>query len=376
MDWCTRHARLVARPGQAPPPAARRSRLRRPRLARPHFAQLATPPTRPPGPYRLRHYVPVAPHSRLTHLRAPRRATPTCAPRPTRPSRARPSPTRARSPTLSPPSSSTRATRPSAPRPPPSTASTPSSRTASSAPRPPCRPPLSLSQMADLVPACHAGPQTDSLLKATRAGSYRPCASTPAASSTSPSPCVPLSPSLSRSSSCAPPDLSLRPTGRKSNGRRQAHPRRRGGAHARAAHGRRCQRPVRPRLPSLLPSLSPLAHPCHSLHLSRPPRSSPDSPSKRDALFFLANSTFRVYFALSNLRLCDTVLNNTQNAALARLETVPKGDRCAFLYYRGRIALYQRRLPQARNDLRRAFALCSAASWRNGRCVAPFLSIW
>ncbi|TNY24716.1 COP9 signalosome complex subunit 12 [Rhodotorula diobovata] len=97
-----------------------------------------------------------------------------------------------------------------------------------------------------------------------------------------------------------------------------------------------------------------------------------ESPCKRDALFFLANATFRVYFALSNLRLCDTVLNNTQNSA-ARLESFPKGDRCAFLYYRGRIALYQRRLPQARNDLRRAFALCSAASWRNGRLILTYL---
>ncbi|BGP40393.1 hypothetical protein JCM10449v2_004355 [Rhodotorula kratochvilovae] len=97
-----------------------------------------------------------------------------------------------------------------------------------------------------------------------------------------------------------------------------------------------------------------------------------ESPCKRDALFFLANTTFRVYFALSNLRLCDTVLNNTQNSA-AQLELFPKADRCAFLYYRGRIALYQRRLPQARQDLRRAFALCSAASWKNGRLILIYL---
>ncbi|KAJ8294234.1 PCI domain-containing protein [Rhodotorula toruloides] len=97
-----------------------------------------------------------------------------------------------------------------------------------------------------------------------------------------------------------------------------------------------------------------------------------ESPCKRDALFFLANSTFRVYFALSNLRLCDTVLNNTQNST-AQLDTFPKADRCAFLYYRGRISLYQRRLPQARNDLRRAFALCRADSWKNGRLILIYL---
>ncbi|GAA5951322.1 hypothetical protein JCM21900_003837 [Sporobolomyces salmonicolor] len=97
-----------------------------------------------------------------------------------------------------------------------------------------------------------------------------------------------------------------------------------------------------------------------------------EAPTKRDALFFLANSTFRVYFALSNLRLCDTVLNNTQNSA-ASLGSYPKADRVAFLYYRGRIALYQRRLPQARNDLRRAFALCQRESWKNGRLILVYL---
>ncbi|GJN90758.1 hypothetical protein Rhopal_003772-T1 [Rhodotorula paludigena] len=97
-----------------------------------------------------------------------------------------------------------------------------------------------------------------------------------------------------------------------------------------------------------------------------------ESPCKRDALFFLANATFRVYFALSNLRLCDTVLNNTQNSA-AQLDAYPKADRCAFLYYRGRIALYQRRLPQARNDLRRSFELCNAGSWKNGRLILSYL---
>lgn len=100
--------------------------------------------------------------------------------------------------------------------------------------------------------------------------------------------------------------------------------------------------------------------------------STSDSPCKRDALFFLANSTFRVYFALSNLRLCDTVLNNVQNAN-APMQEFPLADRCTFLYYRGRIALYQRRLPQARNDLRRAFSLCRADSWRNGRYVPRYI---
>ena len=74
--------------------------------------------------------------------------------------------------------------------------------------------------------------------------------------------------------------------------------------------------------------------------------SSQESPGKRDALFFLANATFKVYFALKNLRLCDTVINSTQGAAASLDIAYPKSDRVAFAYYRGRIYLYQRRLVQ------------------------------
>lgn len=96
---------------------------------------------------------------------------------------------------------------------------------------------------------------------------------------------------------------------------------------------------------------------------------STETPTKRDALFFLANATFKVYFAMRNLRLCDTILNNTQNSTASLDFSYPKSDRTAFSYYRGRLFLYQRRLPQARNELKKAFALCSAESWANGRYV-------
>ncbi|GAA5916123.1 hypothetical protein JCM6882_003943 [Rhodosporidiobolus microsporus] len=97
-----------------------------------------------------------------------------------------------------------------------------------------------------------------------------------------------------------------------------------------------------------------------------------EPPCKRDALFFLANATFRVYFALSNLRLCDTVLNNTNNST-AVLDLYPKADRVAFLYYRGRNLLYHRKLPAARNDLRKAFALAHADGWKQGRIILIYL---
>ncbi|KAM0791294.1 hypothetical protein ACM66B_005766 [Microbotryomycetes sp. NB124-2] len=100
-----------------------------------------------------------------------------------------------------------------------------------------------------------------------------------------------------------------------------------------------------------------------------------ESPTKRDALFFLANSTFRAYFAMNNLRLCDTIINNTQNSTANIDKGFPKCDQAAFAYYRGRLFLYQRRLPLARQELRKAMSLCHAESWSNGRLILTYLTV-
>lgn len=52
---------------------------------------------------------------------------------------------------------------------------------------------------------------------------------------------------------------------------------------------------------------------------------------------------------MRNLRLCDTMLSNIQNSiASAGQANYTKADQVGFSYYKGRIYLYQRRLPQVR----------------------------
>ncbi|SCZ88701.1 BZ3500_MvSof-1268-A1-R1_Chr2-1g04581 [Microbotryum saponariae] len=103
---------------------------------------------------------------------------------------------------------------------------------------------------------------------------------------------------------------------------------------------------------------------------------SKETPSKRSALFFLVNSTFKVYFAMHNLRLCDTILSNTSNAvggSFSEERYYPKSDRVTFAYYRGRVWLYQRRLPLARNELRKALGLVEEQAWGNTRLILIYL---
>ncbi|GAA5981148.1 hypothetical protein JCM5350_007175 [Sporobolomyces pararoseus] len=95
---------------------------------------------------------------------------------------------------------------------------------------------------------------------------------------------------------------------------------------------------------------------------------------KKTALYFLANQTFKVYFALKNLRLCDTVLNNVNNSNVS-LESgmFVKGDQSEFWYYRGRINLYQRRLRAAKKDLEKSLINCNSSSWKNARLILIYL---
>ena len=102
---------------------------------------------------------------------------------------------------------------------------------------------------------------------------------------------------------------------------------------------------------------------------------------------------------MRNLRLCDTMMANIQNSiATAGKANYTRADQVGFSYYKGRIMLYQRRLPQvgdavikssaevipeleltfwvwgwllqARAELSKAFALCQADAWGNGRSAS------
>lgn len=100
---------------------------------------------------------------------------------------------------------------------------------------------------------------------------------------------------------------------------------------------------------------------------------STEEPNKRRAAFSLANGLFKIYFYLNNMRLCDTVVKNTANV-IHQLEThYPKSELVTFHYYLGRLALYQRRLHDARDSLKRSFDLCKSESRKNRRLILIYL---
>ncbi|KAG0033477.1 hypothetical protein BGZ82_006093 [Podila clonocystis] len=79
--------------------------------------------------------------------------------------------------------------------------------------------------------------------------------------------------------------------------------------------------------------------------------------SKKNALYYLANLTFRVYFKLKSTRLIPTMLANISKAGV-KLKQFPMSQRVTQSYYLGRYYLYQLDLRTAEHYLGFAFRNC------------------
>ncbi|KAF9967479.1 hypothetical protein BGZ70_009394 [Mortierella alpina] len=100
--------------------------------------------------------------------------------------------------------------------------------------------------------------------------------------------------------------------------------------------------------------------------------------SKKVALYYLANLTFRLH----STRLMPTMLANISKAGV-RLSDFPMSQQVTHRYYLGRYYLYQLDLRQAEKDLSFAFKNCpdpsqdegeNAVIYRNGRLILTYLT--
>ncbi|UZJ51350.1 hypothetical protein CBS101457_000670 [Exobasidium rhododendri] len=124
----------------------------------------------------------------------------------------------------------------------------------------------------------------------------------------------------------------------------------------------------------------------------------PGEKTKRAEVLWLANASFRCYFKLKNVRLCETVLGSVENAlslnrnfageenkTLAReregeeedsgMSCYCVADRVAYKYYLGRLRLSQHRIRKAYTELRWAFDHCTNANMHNKRLILTHLVV-
>lgn len=109
----------------------------------------------------------------------------------------------------------------------------------------------------------------------------------------------------------------------------------------------------------------------------------PGEQTKRADVLWLANASFRCYFKLNNVRLCETVLGSVENALTLNrsyaneeqksnigdddigMRCYCRADRVTYKYYLGRLRLSQHRIRKAYMELRWAFDNCTNAHMHN-----------
>ncbi|GJJ76047.1 hypothetical protein EMPS_08406 [Entomortierella parvispora] len=104
--------------------------------------------------------------------------------------------------------------------------------------------------------------------------------------------------------------------------------------------------------------------------------------SKKIAIYYVSNLTFRAYFKLRSTRLMPTTLANIANSG-AQLSDYPMSQQVTHRYYLGRYSLYQLDLRRAEAHLAFAFRNCpmpardkdeNAVIYRNSRLILIYLT--
>lgn len=120
----------------------------------------------------------------------------------------------------------------------------------------------------------------------------------------------------------------------------------------------------------------------------------PGQMTKRSQVLWLANLSFRCYFKLKNIRLCETVLGSVDNAlslnrthasveqktafpstAALGMACYSRGDQVTYRYYLGRLRLSRHRIRSAYNELRWAFDNCTNAHMHNKTLILTHLIV-
>ena len=95
--------------------------------------------------------------------------------------------------------------------------------------------------------------------------------------------------------------------------------------------------------------------------------------NKKLATLGIANVLMRVYFQLSKLQLCLSIIRGVEAPNFLAFERFPASDRVTFKYYTGRIAVVEQRYISAEECLSYSFANCHRDAQNNIRKILQFL---
>lgn len=95
--------------------------------------------------------------------------------------------------------------------------------------------------------------------------------------------------------------------------------------------------------------------------------------SKRVGALYLTCQLFKIYFKLGTVHLCRSVIRSIETARIFDFEEFPKRDKVTYMYYTGRLEVFNENFPAADQKLSYALINCNPRSEANIRMILKYL---
>ncbi|PIN05738.1 Transcription-associated recombination protein - Thp1p [Handroanthus impetiginosus] len=95
--------------------------------------------------------------------------------------------------------------------------------------------------------------------------------------------------------------------------------------------------------------------------------------SKRVGALYVTCQLFKIYFKLGTVHLCRSVIRSIETARIFDFEEFPIRDKVTYMYYTGRLEVYNENFPAADHKLSYALTHCNARKEANIRMILKYL---
>ncbi|CAL0330308.1 unnamed protein product [Lupinus luteus] len=95
--------------------------------------------------------------------------------------------------------------------------------------------------------------------------------------------------------------------------------------------------------------------------------------SKRVGALYVTCQLFKIYFKLGTVHLCRSVIRSIETARIFDFEEFPKRDKVTYMYYTGRLEVFNENFPAADHKLSYALKHCNPQSEANIRLILKHL---
>ncbi|KAG8376133.1 hypothetical protein BUALT_Bualt09G0031600 [Buddleja alternifolia] len=95
--------------------------------------------------------------------------------------------------------------------------------------------------------------------------------------------------------------------------------------------------------------------------------------TKRVGALYVTCQLFKIYFKLGTVNLCRSVIRSIETARIFDFEEFPVRDKVTYMYYTGRLEVYNENFPAADHKLSYALTHCTARKEANIRMILKYL---